>query len=53
MQWKEKRKKFPVKAERTVIKFRKTVSFRIKRKTTVNRKDKALTKMELRHRYVP
>ena len=48
-----KKKKFPVKADRIIIKFRKTISFRIMRKITVNRKDKALTKMELRHRYVP
>ena len=36
-----------------IIKFRKTISFRIMRKFTVSHKDKALTKMELRHRYVP
>ena len=29
-----------------LIKFRKTISFRIMRKITVNRKDKALTKMK-------
>ena len=49
----KKKKKFPVKADRIIIKFRKTISFRIMRKITVNRKDKALIKMELRHRYVP
>ena len=48
-----KKKKFPVKADRIIIKFRKTISFRIMRKITVNRKEKALTKMELHHRYVP
>ena len=40
-------------ADRIIIKFRKTISFTIMRKVTVNRKDKALTKMELRNRYVP
>ena len=49
----KKKKTFLVKADRIIKKFRKTISFRIKRKTTVKRKDKALTKMELRHRYVP
>ena len=58
MEWKVdkkivKGKKFPVKADRIIIKFRKTIKFRIMRKTTVNSKDKALTKIELRHRYVP
>ena len=33
------------------MKFRKTI--RIMSKITVNRKDKALTNMELRHRYLP
>ena len=59
MKWKvnknivTRKKKFPVKAGRIIIKFRKTISFRTMRKITVIRKDKALTKMELRHRYVP
>ena len=58
MEWKVdkkivKGKKFPVKADGIIIKFRKTISFRIMRKITVNSKDKALTKIELRHRYVP
>ena len=48
-----KKKMFPVKADRIMRKFRKTMSFRTTRKITVNRKDKALTKMELRQRYMP
>ena len=44
---------FPVKADRIMRKFRKTMSFRTMRKITVNRKDKTLTKMELRQRYMP
>ena len=48
-----KKKMFPVKADRIMRKFRKTMSFRTMRKITVNRKDKALTKMELRQRYMP
>ena len=44
---------FPVKADRIIIKFRKSISFRIMRKISGNHKEKALTKMELHHRYVP
>ena len=59
MEWKvnkniaTRKKKFPVKADRIIITFGKTISFRIMRKITVSRKDKALNKLELRHRYVP
>ena len=48
-----RKKKFPVKADRITIKFRKTISFRIMSKITVNRKDKTLTKMEPRQIYLP
>ena len=41
-------KKISVKVHRIIIKFRKTKSFRIMSKITVNPKDKSLTKMELR-----
>ena len=49
----QEKKKFPVKADRITIKFRKTISFRIMNKITVNRKDKTLTKMEPRQIYLP
>ena len=52
-EYSHKKKKFPVKADRIIIKFRKTISFRIISKTTVNRKGKALTKMEHCHKYLP
>ena len=40
---------FPVKVHRIIIKFHKTISFKIMNKITENRSDKSLTKMELYH----
>ena len=48
-----RKKDFAVKVHRIIIKFRKTVSFRIMNKITVNRKYKGLTKTEPRDRYLP
>ena len=58
MEWKvnknsHKKKKFPAKTDKIIIKFRKTISFRIMSKITVNCEGKALTKMEFRQRYLP